>query len=469
MSPLVTGPLGEFQLFCHLAIAWALVQGRNGVERMTIFTGTSGKDRANAQSGTLTGFIGTLAELQDAEGDILYGGGGNDGVLSGMGNDDVFGGAGNDTLDGGDGQDRIYGGSGDDSLTTAGNSVPDQLFGGLGSDLLTGNDFSDIFEGGAGVDTIYGGAGADVFRVLDFQAIDELFGGGTLIDGVDTLELSFIKSVGAIVNLEAGVWHLSGGPTQTILSVEWISGTQRDDILTGTDGQETLVGQGGHDALYGRGDIDNLSGVGGNDMILGEAGSDILYGGTGADMLFGGYDDDLLDGDSGADKLSGGDGDDILMAGSGNDGLFGGAHHDSLYGDHGNDSITGGAGHDTVDGGYGNDVLTGGAGADDFLFTSTPSARQNVDRITDFEVGFDRIGFVGANGSLVFAALGTTLDAGELVNGPNAMDDDDRLIYDGTKGVLYYDPDGSGGLGKVAVAVLAAGPSSLFLTDFFLF
>lgn len=75
----------------------------------------------------------------------------------------------------------------------------------------------------------------------------------------------------------------------------------------------------------------------------------------------------------------------------------------------------------------------------------------------------------GASASLVFAALGNTLEAGELVNGANALEADDRLIYDGTTGILYYDQDGFGGVDQSVLVTLQSGPSSLALTDFFLF
>jgi len=43
-----------------------------------------------------------------------------------------------------------------------------------------------------------------------------------------------------------------------------------------------------------------------------------------------------------------------------------------------------------LDGGKGNDVLTGG-GSDKFVFSSALKASSNVDLITDFEVGNERI------------------------------------------------------------------------------
>lgn len=78
---------------------------------------------------------------------------------------------------------------------------------------------------------------------------------------------------------------------------------------------------------------------------------------------------DRIVGTSAADQINGGAGDDMLLGGAGNDRLLGGAGEDVLFAD------------------SGMDVLTGGAGADIFVFT----ADGQRDRITDFELGSDRL------------------------------------------------------------------------------
>ena len=71
---------------------------------MTIFTGSTANDLANAETGALVGFTGgTIADLQDLVGDSFLGGGLDDEVVAGGGNDTVSGGAGDDRLDGGNG------------------------------------------------------------------------------------------------------------------------------------------------------------------------------------------------------------------------------------------------------------------------------------------------------------------------------------------------------------------------------
>jgi Ca2+-binding RTX toxin-like protein len=77
--------------------------------------------------------------------------------------------------------------------------------------------------------------------------------------------------------------------------------------------------------------------------------------------------------------------------------LNGGAENDSISGLAGNDTINGGAGNDTINGGPGIDVMTGGAGADVFVFASGDGGNvEPHDRITDFQVGTDRLQLPGA-------------------------------------------------------------------------
>ncbi|MBL4874513.1 MAG: hypothetical protein JKY41_14300 [Rhodobacteraceae bacterium] len=70
-------------------------------------------------------------------------------------------------------------------------------------------------------------------------------------------------------------------------------------------------------------------------------------------------------------------------------GQFGGTQVDRLRGKSGNDLLYGEKGNDKLIGGTGNDILTGGEGADTFIF----KIGHGDDKITDFEIGVDRILF----------------------------------------------------------------------------
>ena len=105
-------------------------------------------------SDTLTGGWGSKA--------TVFGGSGNDTIVTRIRADEVDGGTGNDTIELGDGNDRGNGGSGNDSVN--GQEGNDILRGDEGDDRLTGSSGNDVAEGGAGNDTIAGDAGIDQLR-----------------------------------------------------------------------------------------------------------------------------------------------------------------------------------------------------------------------------------------------------------------------------------------------------------------
>jgi Ca2+-binding RTX toxin-like protein len=117
-----------------------------------------------------------------------------------------------------------------------------------------------------------------------------------------------------------------------------------------------------------------------------------MAGGAENDQLVGSGGADLLEGLRGADLLTGAGRHDMLFGGAGSDTLDGGTGRDVLSGGEGRDSLSGGSGDDMLLGGAGADTLTGGNGADVFFFVQTDLAGA-TDRITDFELGTDRLAF----------------------------------------------------------------------------
>lgn len=116
-------------------------------------------------------------------------------------------------------------------------------------------------------------------------------------------------------------------------------------------------------------------------------GDDLVRAGRGADRVFAGAGNDRLLGEAGTDRLFGQDGNDFLLGGADADHLDGGEGNDDLKGGAGNDILIGGAGDDRLSGGGQADRMTGGAGRDVFLFGTGGI----TDRVTDFEIGADRI------------------------------------------------------------------------------
>ena len=218
------------------------------------------------------------------------------------------------------------------------------------------------------------------------------------------------------------------------------------------------------------------------DTLNGNGGSDVLNGGGGADVMKGGGGNDSYYVDNALDQLieAPGNGFDVVWAsmnytlagqqeieslhalGSTGLTLQGNELDNRVFGNAGNDKLNGGAGNDLLVGGGGNDVLNGGSGNDRFRFDTAP-ASGNVDTITDFTVGADKI----ALNQAVFTQVGAAgvLASGAFYAGTAAHDASDRIIYNATAGGLMYDPDGSGGQAATTFARVSPG-LSLSASDF---
>jgi cysteinyl-tRNA synthetase len=148
-----------------------------------------------------------------------------------------------------------------------------------------------------------------------------------------------------------------------------------------------------------------------------------------------------------------------------NNSIVGSQGSDILTGLAGDDTIRGGAGSDQILGGSGNDVLTGGAGADYFVFDTAPGAT-NIDVITDFETGLDKIRLLKS----VFKISSSLKFSDQFIVGTQAQDKYDRIIYDSATNKLYYDADGTGKIAPVQFAeVSTVGVTKLTFNDFVLF
>jgi serralysin len=117
--------------------------------------------------------------------------------------------------------------------------------------------------------------------------------------------------------------------------------------------------------------------------------------------------------------------------------------------------LYGNAGANRLDGKAGADVLTGLGGADLFAFTSALGST-NVDRITDFQAGIDKIALDHG----LFAGLGLgALNPNAFFAGGAAHDADDRIVYNAATGQILFDADGSGLGAAVLFATLDTRPA----------
>jgi len=144
--------------------------------------------------------------------------------------------------------------------------------------VFEGGADNDTLQGESGLDTLYGDAGNDTF----FGGADaDKFDGGSKTgdtgDLHDIVDYSDVTANGVKVDLTAGT--ATGDGNDTILNIEDIRGSTKDDTLSGNSGINTI---------YGGADTDILSGQAGADLLYGETGDDTLMGDAGADELHGG-------------------------------------------------------------------------------------------------------------------------------------------------------------------------------------
>lgn len=326
----------------------------------------------------------------------------------------------------------------DDSESMRGTSVRDELYG------LGGND---VLEGGPGGDYLSGGLGSD--------------------------RATYANAAGSVtVNLSNAAQNAGEAAGDTYNSVENLTGSAFNDILTGTNGTNSILGGAGVDSLRGLAGSDNLFGNDGNDTLDGGLGSDYMSGGAGSDRATyinatTGVRASLIDpttntGEASGDtynsveNLTGSNFNDTLIGNNGANRMSGADGNDSLLGYAGSDVIFGGDGNDRINGHLNADTLEGNDGNDTFIF-NTALGGGNIDTITDFNFVQDSIELY----KTVFGAIvgSGTLTAAQFVANVAgvATTAAHRIIYDTSDGRLIYDNNGNAAGGAVVFAQLDPG------------
>ncbi|NIX75154.1 calcium-binding protein [Microvirga terricola] len=466
----------------------------------------------------LGGLYGIL-NTGEAAGDVFDSiegllGSAHDDLLIGDAKDNKLeGGFGSDTLIGGAGADRFYGSfetdqtdSGIDvvtyqyaasaisfdmtySIVEVGEAAGDRF---TSIEKVIGSDYNDTMGGNMHAQTFVGGAGNDEF--WGYNGADSLDGG----DGIDWACYE-LNSAAVEVNLETGLGKGGQAEGDVLTKVEALRGTANGDkfignseanILDGRAGADTMSGAAGDDTYYVNesGDlveegfnegtdrvfteisytlgtnVENLTALAGkpqaiqltgnalNNNIVGNENDNIIIGGAGADTMQGGVGNDTYYVDDVGDVIIDTSGTNKVVAiGSAAINLTGGKL---------NDTLTGNAGANKIAGGLGKDVLTGGAGKDIFVFNTALNAKTNVDKLADFNVKDDTIWL--ENKIFTKVGKGSVAKPGKLNKafftvGDKAKDANDYIVYNKTKGILYYDVDGSGAKAAVAFATVKKG------------
>jgi Ca2+-binding RTX toxin-like protein len=329
---------------------------------------------------------------------------------------------------------------------------------------------------------------------LEFERLQELAGS----DATGKQVLS------AFFNLESVSSEIAGalGPTPAVVSkvffarvlgldinAEQLRVVQQDGPQDPAELTQWLLG------LLGNNSPNNLVGGSGRDTLMGAGGNDTLDGGAGVDRLIGGIGDDKYRVDSRVDMIiefsnEGFDSveasssftlppnvENLILTGAGDLSGGGNARDNHIVGNSGNNILACGAGADTLEGGLGDDVyvlsdsldLIIDTGGNDTVRSSLdltlPLSIENgelvgiadatlqgnsLDVIADFESGLDLLVIdVSSFGNNV-KALGVVSPGTVLVSsfiesaGAKLLDQDDFFILDTARGVLMFDPDGSG-------------------------
>lgn len=329
----------------------------------------------------------------------------------------------------------------------------EKFYGLGGNDTILAGGGDDLLDGGTGADKMTGGIGDDVYVVDNTKdTVTE-----KLNEGTDTIETTLaslsIAKLTAIENLT-----YTGFDNAILVgnaSVNTLTGNSGTDRLDGGIGGDSLIGGDGSDLYI----VDDL-----NDTII-EApneGTDSVQSSVTFTLLdnvenltltgkaaingTGNNQNNTISGNISANTLGGGQGDDTLDGGVGND------------------ILSGGDGVDLLIGGLGNDLLTGGSGTDKFRFEKV-LGKTNIDTITDFATGIDRIELDDA----IFKKFIRDSDLSDNFvssgTGVKALDSNDHLIFNTATGALFYDADGNGAGAAIQFATLT-GVSNVAYTDF---
>lgn len=399
----------------------------------------------------------------------------SDSLIGNSANNKLSGGAGNDVLNGGAGADNLVGGDGSDTyfvdnagdvisetnadLSSGGNDLVNSYISkyilsaniengrvtATGTASLTGNTLHNILYAGVGNNVLDGSGGSDT---ASYQ----------------------YSSAAVTVSLAIAAAQATGSSgSDTLISIENLSGSNYNDTLTGNAANNSLSGGLGNDTLNGGAGVDKMLGGDGSDNyyvdhtsdVVSETNTNASTGGTdtvfsylsnynlganiengrilatGAANLLGNSLNNVLTAGNGNNVLNGGEGIDTASyafatsavaanlssssaqatGGSGPDtlisieNLIGSNYNDALIGSSAGNILNGGSGNDRLTGGSGQDILVGGAGNDTFAFNSlsdSGSTSASWDVINDFIRGSDKIDL-------------SKLDANTAASGDNAF------------------------------------------------
>ena len=320
---------------------------------------------------------------------------------------------------------------------------------------------SMLIRAWAGNDAIY-----DLNRSQSATHIDGGLGADKCIYSDLSTNYTITKtSTGYTVQDTAGLYG-----ADTLVNIEKLQFTDQTISIA-----PPIEGGGTKDKLTGTTDNDEIYGYAGNDTLTGLAGNDTLDGGTGDDSITGGAGNDTYIADSIKDKIieKTNEGTDTVittvtytLANNVENLTLSGTSAINGTGNTASNIVAGNDAANSINGSLGSDTLTGGNGNDTFVFNSKLGST-NIDTITDFSTGIDKIAIDDA----IFTKLKGDKDLSDnlyiqSIPGTSTQDTNDYLFYDFESGRLYYDADGSGTKSIAVVIAIIGSATEIAATDF---
>ena len=287
-----------------------------------------------------------------------------------------------------------------------------------GVNRVRGSNFADNFTGSnnpTGTAEFFEGRGGDDF-----------------IDGGDGLDAAIYGNEIAGINVQLAAGTVVVGPgtqTDTLRSIEWISGSNSVDVFNAT-GFTTVatvpLPNAGSAGVDGFGNAFNrFEGRGGDDIITGNGNTQISFDNALAGVT-------VTFTSSGAGTSHGTAPGDIANVGidtfTGVRGVRGSEFDDFIGPDIGNNNYDGRDGNDVMQGGAGNDSLTGGSGIDRAIYTDA--------------TGPITVDMAAASNNVIGAGIGSdTLSSVESIRGSASGDSYTATGYAGASGVGSLTPN----------------------------
>lgn len=270
----------------------------------SLYMPTDGGVTVNLRTGVASDGLGGTDTLIDIE--AVIGSDHDDTLIGGNPDNDSWeffnGAGGDDVIDGGSGYDVSYYGemrSYDDArgirADLKAGTIRDQWgdFDTVSNvEAVWATDYDDVLRGSDGDDTFYPRLGGD------------LIAGRA---GSDTVSYHYDKyggqpQHGIDADLRRGTVFDLRYETDTLSSIENVTGSRLDDTIRGDNKANVLDGDFGDDYVSGRDGADTLRGYYGQDALNGGAGRDVLDGGAGLDTLRGGSAGDTFVFNPGCDE-----------------------------------------------------------------------------------------------------------------------------------------------------------------------